>query len=146
AHSVRFLTAHSANRPDLDWKSLAQPGQTLVFYMGVSQIVDLQSQLLKRGRAPDTPFALIVNGTRSQQRVLTGRLSELASLATYHSCVSPLLLVMIEDTTHGSNTHHTSPPHCDTGSVTHKTIQKTLHEILRQTSPLKTILQHRHKL
>lgn len=96
AHSVRFLTAHSANRPDLDWKSLAQPGQTLVFYMGVSQIVDLQSQLLKRGRAPDTPFALIENGTRSQQRVLTGRLSELASLATYHSFVAPSLLVIGE--------------------------------------------------
>jgi len=96
AHSVRFLTAHSANQSDLDWKSLAQPGQTLVFYMGVSQIQDLQSQLLKHGRAANTPFAIIENGTRPQQRVLTGRLSELAGLATYHGFVAPSLLVVGE--------------------------------------------------
>lgn len=96
AHSVRFLTAHSANQTELDWKSLAQPGQTLVFYMGVSQIRSLQARLLEHGRAPDTPFALIENGTRTQQRVLTGRLSELEGLSTYHSFAAPSLLVVGE--------------------------------------------------
>lgn len=96
AQSVRFITAHSAKDEALNWAALAEPGQTLVFYMGVSQIQWLETQLLKHGRKADTPIALIENGTRTGQRVLTGRLSELAALAAYHGFEAPSLLVVGE--------------------------------------------------
>src|SRR5690606_40047676 len=69
---------------------------TLVFYMGVSQIKWLERQLLKRGRAGETPFSLIDDGTRARQRTLPGRLSELAALVTYHGLQAPSLLVVGE--------------------------------------------------
>lgn len=96
AQSVRFITAHSNKEDAMDWASLARPSQTLVFYMGVSQIQWLEEQLLKHGRAGDTPFSLIENGTRARQRVLTGRLRELAGLAAYHGFQAPSLLVVGE--------------------------------------------------
>src|SRR5690606_13244524 len=97
AQSVRFITAHSSKQDDaLDWSSLAQEKQTLVFYMGVSQIQWLQQQLLKHGRSADTPFSLIENGTRTSQRTLTGQLSELSALATYHGFQAPSLLLVGE--------------------------------------------------
>src|SRR5690606_14422469 len=96
AQSVRFITAHSSKEDAIDWASLAQPNQTLVFYMGVKQIQWLEGQLLGHGRMSDTPFALIENGTRTRQRVLTGRLSELAALAVYHGFEAPSLLVVGE--------------------------------------------------
>lgn len=97
AQSVRFITAHSSRQDDaLDWPSLAREKQTLVFYMGVGQIKWLERQLLKHGCAPHTPFSLIENGTRAQQRALTGRLSELAALAAYHDFQAPSLLVIGE--------------------------------------------------
>lgn len=96
AQSARFITAHSNKEDALDWRSLAEPNQTTVFYMGVGQIKWLEAQLLKYGRLGDTPFALIENGTRAQQRVLTGRLSELSALAAYHSFQAPSLLVVGE--------------------------------------------------
>jgi len=97
AQSVRFITAHSSKQDDaLDWPSLAGEKQTLVFYMGVSQIKWLERQLLKHGRSGETPFSLIENGTRARQRTLTGRLSELAALATYHGFQAPSLLVVGE--------------------------------------------------
>ncbi|MDX3894197.1 siroheme synthase CysG [Pusillimonas sp.] len=97
AQSVRFITAHSSKQDDaLDWPSLAREKQTLVFYMGVSQIKWLERQLLTHGRSGDTPFSLIENGTRAGQRTLTGRLSELAALAAYHGFQAPSLLVVGE--------------------------------------------------
>lgn len=95
AQSVRFITAHSSKQDDaLDWHSLAKEKQTLVFYMGVSQIVWLEQQLLAHGCASTTPFSIVENGTRPNQRALTGRLSDLASLATQHDFQAPSLVIV----------------------------------------------------
>lgn len=95
AQSVRFITAHSSKKDDaLDWPSLAKEKQTLVFYMGVSQIQWLAQQLLTHGCKPGTPFTLIENGTRPNQRALTGKLHDLARLASRNDFQAPSLLVV----------------------------------------------------
>lgn len=99
AQSVQFITAHcSKDDTTLDWASLAREKQTLAFYMGVSQLDHLSRQLLVHGRAPTTPFALVENGTRPTQRVLTGTLAELVSLAGQHAFKAPSLLLIGEVT------------------------------------------------
>jgi uroporphyrin-III C-methyltransferase/precorrin-2 dehydrogenase/sirohydrochlorin ferrochelatase len=97
AQSVRLITAHC--RPDTsleDWVSLAKSRQTLAFYMGVGQLEWLSRQLMMHGRSGETPFAIVENGTRSNQRVLHGALKELASLARLHEIKAPSLLLIGE--------------------------------------------------
>ncbi len=97
AHSVQFVTAHCRDSLDaLDWKALAAPRQTLAVYMGVAHLGALRARLLAAGRAPDTPVAVIENGTRSDQRVIVSSIDQLAYLAEAHVLRSPSLLIIGE--------------------------------------------------
>jgi uroporphyrin-III C-methyltransferase/precorrin-2 dehydrogenase/sirohydrochlorin ferrochelatase len=97
AQSVRFVTAHCrASLDTLDWAALAQERQTLAVYMGVAELATLRERLIAHGRAPTTPFALIENGSRPEQRVVTGPLIELPERAIAHKVCSPALLILGE--------------------------------------------------
>jgi uroporphyrin-III C-methyltransferase/precorrin-2 dehydrogenase/sirohydrochlorin ferrochelatase len=97
AQSVRLLTAHCQSSIDsLDWRALAQERQTLAVYMGVAELEQLRTNLLAHGRAADTPFALIENGSRPEQRVIVGTLEQLPDVARQHAVVSPALLILGE--------------------------------------------------
>lgn len=97
AQSVRLVTAHCQGSVDtLDWRALAQERQTLAVYMGTSELPALQQQLLAHGRAATTPFALVENGSRPEQRVVTGTLSTLVERAAEHQVRSPALLIIGE--------------------------------------------------
>ncbi|MFT4247193.1 MAG: uroporphyrinogen-III C-methyltransferase [Pseudomonas sp.] len=97
AQALRLVTAHCKDSLDtLDWPSLAQERQTLAFYMGVAGLDTIRQRLLQAGRAAATPFALIENGSRAEQRVITGYLAELPETARLHAVGSPALLVIGE--------------------------------------------------
>ncbi|MGH8082947.1 MAG: siroheme synthase CysG [Lysobacter sp.] len=98
AQSLRLVTAHLKDSADasLDWQSLAQEKQTLAVYMGVSGLDVLRDKLIEHGRAASTPFALIENGSRREQRVVTGTLADLAERARGHQVQSPALLIVGE--------------------------------------------------
>ncbi len=95
AQSLRLVTAHCKNSLDtLDWASLAQDQQTLAVYMGVAGLETVRERLLLAGVAPDLPFALVENGSRAQQRVITGALAALPDIARHHGVQSPALLIV----------------------------------------------------
>ena len=97
AQSVRFITAHcQASHDALDWAALAQERQTLAVYMGVAELGLLQQKLIAHGRSPSTPFALVENGSRPQQRVVCGTLAQLTQRAATHAVQSPALLILGE--------------------------------------------------
>ncbi|MFC4526546.1 uroporphyrinogen-III C-methyltransferase [Dyella halodurans] len=97
AQSVRLVTAHCQGSIDtLDWQALAQERQTLAVYMGTSELPGLQQRLIAHGRAGTTPFAIIENGSRPEQRVITGTLSTLVERATGYDVRSPALLIIGE--------------------------------------------------
>lgn len=97
AQSVRLVTAHCQRSIDgLDWQALAQEKQTLAVYMGVAGLDTLRARLLSLGRSPATPFALVENGSRPEQRVVTGTLADLPATARHHAVVSPALLILGE--------------------------------------------------
>lgn len=84
AHAVTLVTAQlrpGAANPDPDWASLAVLGQTLVVYMPARRLRDIGAALLAHGRAAHTPAALVISGTTSRQRVLSGTLGDIADLA-----------------------------------------------------------------
>jgi len=106
AQSLRFVTAHCRKSEDsLDWRQLAAEKQTLAVYMGVTGLERLQSKLLEYGRAASTPFALIENGTRPEQRIITGTLADLAARADAHAIQSPALLIIGEVAALADNLH-----------------------------------------
>ncbi|MGQ4583717.1 siroheme synthase CysG [Lysobacter sp. F60174L2] len=97
AQSVRLLTAHCKDSHDtLEWAGLAAGRQTLAVYMGVSALADFGTRLIAHGRHPATPFALVENGSRPDQRVVTGHLANLADTARMHDVQSPALLIVGE--------------------------------------------------
>ena len=94
ASSCVFLSGHLAegNTPQ-DWAALARPGQTRVFYMGVQRLAYIAQQLLAHGLAPDTPAAIVRDGTRSTQSVVATRLSELVRQAPAYGPQPGLLII-----------------------------------------------------
>jgi len=83
ACSVAFVTGHSAGcKPlDLNWQALAQGVDTLVFLMGVHNLPTIVTSLIEAGRSPETPVALIEQGTLPQQKVVTGTLANILEKA-----------------------------------------------------------------
>ena len=95
AASLRIVTAHCQGAIDsVDWRVIALQRETLAIYMAVGTIERVQAELLRHGRAADTPVAFIENGSRPQQRVLVGTLAGATELARAHALTSPALLVV----------------------------------------------------
>ena len=94
---VTFITGHedpTKEETGLDWNLLAKFNGTLVIFMGVKMLEHNCGQLLKHGMDPKTPAALIEKGTRPDQRVTIGQLSNIAALAKERNVKAPALTVI----------------------------------------------------
>jgi len=97
AQSVRFVAGHlKTQQTNPNWPELALPGQTLVIYMGLMGLAEICQSLLKHGRAPDTPVALVEKGTTPHQRVLVADLTSIADLVAESDVHGPTLLIVGE--------------------------------------------------
>ena len=77
---------------------MAGAGHTLAIYMGATEAAAVRDRLLAAGTPATTPVAIIENGTRPDERVSTGALSDLARLAALHarSDAGPSLIIVGE--------------------------------------------------
>lgn len=98
AHGVQFITGHrkEAGGLQIDKTSLADREQTLVVYMGLSNLTQIVDELIEAGRAADTPAAIIEHGTTNEQRTLMTTLEALPRIAQDNAVASPALLVIGE--------------------------------------------------
>ncbi len=98
AQTLTFVTGHakSGTVPNLDWKALAKPAQTVVVFMGVGTAPTLSEKLIHAGRAASTPVAVIENGTRDNEIKVFGTLAELPQLITSAGIKGPALLIIGE--------------------------------------------------
>ncbi len=80
--------------PDLDWKSLARPGQTIVVYMGLAGLERVSRELIAHGLSPHAPAAIIQKGTTAAQRFVAGTLAALPGLAAAARLRAPTLIVI----------------------------------------------------
>jgi uroporphyrinogen III methyltransferase/synthase len=69
---------------------------TLVFLMGVANLAQIAAELIKNGRPPTTPAALIRQGTTPQQRTLVGSLENIATLAERENFQPPAVFLVGE--------------------------------------------------
>src|SRR5690554_674897 len=97
AQSVRFVTGHPKDgNLDLPWGELVSTTQTVVFYMGLGTLPVIASQLVRNGRAAETPVAVIERGTTAQQRVILGTLDDIAKRIMDEQVESPSLIIVGE--------------------------------------------------
>lgn len=97
AQSVRFVTGHLKDgTSNLPWNDLVAPAQTLVFYMGLVGLPTICAELIRHGRAANTPAALVQQGTTRNQRVFTGTLADLPELVAQHEVHAPTLVIVGE--------------------------------------------------
>ncbi len=97
AQSVVFVTGHLKDGSvNLNWKALAQPSQTLVFYMGLHGVTDICRELMHHGLPATTPAALVQQGTTRYQRVLTGNLETLPGIVEKGKVKPPTLIIVGE--------------------------------------------------
>lgn len=94
AQGCTFVTAQGEEELRLDWQSLARLDHTLVFYMGVGQAAMIAGKLIAHGLTATTPVAVIENGCRPDQRVISGELSSLPELIGEHKIKSPAIIVV----------------------------------------------------
>ncbi len=95
SQSVRFITGHlKSNQVNLPWPELAEPQQTLVFYMGLSGLAEICQSLIAHGRSPETPAAIVEKGTTPEQRVISSSLHELPQLVVQEQVSAPTLLII----------------------------------------------------
>lgn len=67
---------------------------TLVFLMGVAKIGYISAQLMKHGRPPETPVALVRWGTRADQETLTGTLADIEAKVKAADFQPPAVIVV----------------------------------------------------
>jgi len=76
--SFRVVTGHEAKKEksQINWESF-KSDETIVFLMGYHRLESISKKLIEIGKAPNTPVAVISNGTRDNQKVVTATLEDI---------------------------------------------------------------------
>jgi len=95
SQSVVFVTGHLKDGSmNLNWKGLAQPNQTIVFYMGLKGLPVICGKLMEHGLPADLPIALVQQATTPRQRVFTGTLGTMPELIANEEIKPPTLIIV----------------------------------------------------
>lgn len=94
AASCVFLPGHLADdKATHEWRALARPGQTRVFYMGIQRLAHIAELLIAHGLCPNTPAAVVRDGTRPTQTVVACSLRRLVERAPAYDPHPGLLII-----------------------------------------------------
>lgn len=95
ARSFHVITGHTAqeNEPERFLQYGKLEG-TLIFLMGMGNLPVIVQQLMKGGKSPDTPAAVVEQGTCIRQRRIDARLGTIAEAAKENQVKSPAVLVV----------------------------------------------------
>ncbi|MDF2523144.1 MAG: uroporphyrinogen-III C-methyltransferase [Clostridiales bacterium] len=95
--SLHIITGHEKPGKEtsfIDYEVLSKLEGTLVFLMGVKNLSEISSNLIKYGKDRTTPVAVIEKGTTSSQRTVTGTLENIASVVTEEGVKSPAVTII----------------------------------------------------
>lgn len=96
ASSFHVITGHKKADGDteLDFSVLAKEEGTQVYLMSLGNLSHITEKLMENGKSPDTPAAVIQQGTTSRQRVVTARLDQIAEEVRRQNISAPALTVI----------------------------------------------------
>lgn len=95
--SLHIITGHEKPGKEssfIDYEALAKLEGTLVFLMGVKNLPEICSNLIKNGKDSNTKAAVIEKGTTSSQRTVTGNLQNIAEIVMQAGIQSPAVTVI----------------------------------------------------
>ncbi|KFG07700.1 MULTISPECIES: uroporphyrinogen-III C-methyltransferase [Streptomyces] len=99
AHEFTVVSGHVApddERSLVDWPALARLTGTLVILMGVDKIGRIAETLVAHGKSPDTPVALVQEGTTAAQRRVDATLATVAETVRTQGVRPPAVIVIGE--------------------------------------------------
>lgn len=95
--ALGIITGHedpNKTESSIRWDKISTGNDTLVFLMGVENLPNIVSELIKHGRAKETPIALIRWGTRTEQETLVGTLETIVQQVREARFKSPAVTVV----------------------------------------------------
>ncbi len=95
--SVAFLTGHedpTKETSNIDWSKLATGVGTLVIYMGIKNLPTIVENLVKHGRDPKTPVAVVRWASTPEQRSVVGTLDTIADVVKEAGITPPSLIIV----------------------------------------------------
>ncbi|MEM1040956.1 MAG: siroheme synthase CysG [Pseudomonadota bacterium] len=97
AQSVRFVTGHSRKGElpsDIDWRAVADPTTTTIFYMGSRTAGRIAERVMSEGLSPMTPVVMVSGISRSDEKRWTGTVMEMDQGAAILGRDNPVLIGM----------------------------------------------------
>lgn len=91
--AVVFITGHES-RERINWDALAKMNATIVVLMGLSNIEKICRNLIEHGKNPETPVAVIEKGFSKEQRVVEGKLKDVAEKVKVEGISPPTVIVI----------------------------------------------------
>jgi len=101
--AVAFVTGHELpQKPGnkLDWSALAKFPGTLAIYMGIARLPVIAGELMKHGKDPDTPCAIVERASLGEMRTISSRLADLESARRSAGLEAPGLILVGEAVGH----------------------------------------------
>jgi uroporphyrin-III C-methyltransferase len=99
ASALTVITGHedpTKGDSALNFKALAQMKGTIVILMGIKRLKENVDALLAGGKPPGTPAAIIERGATGKERITSGTLGNIVSMAELRGVKSPAVIVIGE--------------------------------------------------
>lgn len=96
AQSFHVVTGKSAQDLNVNFKALAEEEGTLVFMMGLSNLDNIVSELIKNGKNSDVPCGVVMRGTSAKQKKVIGTLENISQKVKEANLQSPCIIVVGE--------------------------------------------------
>ena len=97
--TVAFVTGHEdpgKKNSNIAWDKLATGVGTIVVYMGIKNLGSITEKLIRFGRDPKTPVAVVRWASTSEQRTVVGCLENIAEVVRKNNIKPPSLVVVGE--------------------------------------------------
>ena len=95
--SFHVFTGHmKKDGIERDYGTIAKLEGTLVFLMGLGNLEKITENLIKHGKIPETPVAVIKNGTTAKQETYIGTLGTIAGIVRENNVKAPVIIIIGE--------------------------------------------------
>jgi uroporphyrinogen III methyltransferase/synthase len=97
--TVAFVTGHedpAKQDSNIAWDKLATGVGTIVVYMGIKNLQTIMEKLIRYGRDPHTPVAVVRWASTSEQRTVVGDIENIAEIVKKNNIKPPSLVIIGE--------------------------------------------------
>lgn len=97
--TVAFVTGHedpTKADSNIAWDKLATGVGTIVVYMGIKNLESITEKIIRYGRDPQTPVAVVRWASTSEQRTVVGTLENIAEVVRENNIKPPSLVIIGE--------------------------------------------------